>query len=525
MALTIQGSNPWKAIGIGAKRSGHTASDDAFLWASRQLQECILQHDTCSKATSGRLPTRLLDLAAFGSNQDVKLYESQSQTAQYICLSHCWGAYRPLKLEKATLEVFKSRIPWTSLPLTFQDAISFTRRLGMKYIWIDSLCIIQDDRDDWARESANMAAIYHGSLLTLAATRAESSSAGMFARIPPEFKEHELVSGTGLNGIPYSIFVRIAHGHQEGSIPTREHPLLTRAWVFQERLLSSRVLHFGHFEMLWECAGATSCECLRAKYIPEKLFINQTVAFKRTIERNFRVRAWHGIIQEYTKLNLSYHSDRLPALSGLAKAITAQTGDQYLAGLWKSSFLSDISWKASYESFNIDKNKKNRRPAAWRAPSWSWVSVEAKIYFHENGAHPREDPPEILEVHCVPSGLDPTGELESGYILTSCHLLPATLQYNPQSSGEICYSLTMSPEGEPNDFAADYELSEPGETYVAHGDTIYMMYISTVMEAASDLNLVLRCVDTDLQKYERIGIGMFWEAESGRSPNTVITIV
>jgi Heterokaryon incompatibility protein (HET) len=236
------------------------------------------------------------------------LHESQNETAQYICLSHCWGSYRPLKLEKATLEVFKSRISWNSLPLTFQDAISFARKLGVKYIWIDSLCIIQDDGDNRERESANMAAIYHGSLLTLAATRAESSSVGMFARIPLEFEEHELISGTGLNGVPYSIFVQVDHGHQEDSIPVKEHPLLTRAWVLQERLPSSRVLHFGHFELLWECAEATSCECLRSKYILEKLFINQTVAFKRSwnflldnatahtaqnkvIKKNSRVRA------------------------------------------------------------------------------------------------------------------------------------------------------------------------------------------------------------------------------------------
>lgn len=135
--------------------------------------------------------------------------------------------------------------------------------------------------DDWERESVNMAAIYHGSLSTLAATRAESSSVGMLARIPPEFEEYELISGTGLNGVSYSIFARIDHGHQEASIPVEEHPLLTRAWVFQERLLSSRVLHFRHFELLWECAEATSCECLHSKYIPERLFINRTVAFKR----------------------------------------------------------------------------------------------------------------------------------------------------------------------------------------------------------------------------------------------------
>lgn len=402
-------SHPWKAIGVGAKRSGYTASEEAFSWASRQLQECTLQHATCNRADSGRLPTRLLDLSAFNFDQDVRLHEPQNETMQYICLSHCWGSYRPLKLEKATLEVFKSRISWNSLPLTFQDAISFARKLGVKYIWIDSLCIIQDDRDDWERESANMAAIYHGSLLTLAATKAESSSVGMFARIPPEFEEHELISGTGLNGVPYSIFVRIDHGHQEGSIPVKEHPLLTRAWVFQERLLSSRVLHFGHFELLWECAEATSCECLRSKYIPEKLFINQTVAFKRSwnflldnatahtaqnkvVKKNSRVRSWHGIVQEYTNLNLSYPSDRFPALSGLAKAIMAQTGDQYLAGLWRSSFLSDISWQASYKDLNSDGIKKNRRPVAWRAPSleqtlqkfWKHIAWDRDLTLQEN---------------------------------------------------------------------------------------------------------------------------------------------
>ena len=248
-------------------------------------------------------------------------------------------------------------------------------------------------------------------------------------------------------------------------------------------------------------------------------------AQNKVVKKNSRVRAWHGIVQEYTNLNLSYPSDRFPALSGLAKAIMAQTGDQYLAGLWRSSFLSDISWQASYKDLNSDGIKKNRRPVAWRAPSWSWVSVEANIYFHENGVYPRANPPEILEAHCMALGLDPTGELESGHILISCHLLPAILQYDPQSDGEIRYSLVLSLGGTPDDFAADYELAEPGETYVGQGETIYVMYLSTIMEAGSDLNLVLRCVDKDLQKYERIGIGMFWEAESNRNSNVVITII
>lgn len=100
-----------------------------------------------------------------------------------------------------------------------------------------------------------------------------------------------------------------------------------------------------------------------------------------------------------------------------------------------------------------------------------------------------------------------------------------TLQYDPQSDGDICYGLVLSLGRASDGFAADYELAELGETHVGQGETIYVMYLSTIMEAACDLNLVLRCVDKDLQNYERIGIGMFWEAESDRNPNAVITII
>lgn len=97
--------------------------------------------------------------------------------------------------------------------------------------------------------------------------------------------------------------------------------------------------------------------------------------------------------------------------------------------------------------------------------------------------------------------------------------------YDPQSDGEICYSLVLSLGGAPDDFAADYEFAELGETYVGQGETVYVMCLSTIMETASNLNLVLRCVDKDLQNYEKIGIEIFWEAERDGNPNAVITTI
>jgi hypothetical protein len=121
----------------------------------------------------------------------VKLLETTDKYASYICLSHCWGKEnQPLKCTTANLNEWKSRIDWDLLPQTFQDAIDFVRRLGQRYLWIDSLCILQDDRDDWDEQSVKMAEIYENSYLTLAASWASDCTGGLYHKDSPEGKSY-----------------------------------------------------------------------------------------------------------------------------------------------------------------------------------------------------------------------------------------------------------------------------------------------------------------------------------------------
>ncbi|KAF1830656.1 HET-domain-containing protein, partial [Decorospora gaudefroyi] len=234
----------------------------------------------------------------------------------YGCLSHRWGSRQPLQTRKETLSRFKAGIPWESIPKTFQDAITFTRKLGLSYIWIDSLCIIQDDKQDWQQQSGAMAAIYSNSYVTLAAAVADDSKAGF-------------------GGVDMPIFVR--RPYQHGGFP-----LLRRAWVHQERLLSHRIIYFAYEELIWECDETFECE-----------------------------KRWRRVVSEYSTLDLTHPRDALPALSGIVQVYKEALDDEYLAGFWKKSLLFDLLWYRDCP--------KDTVLSRCRAPSWSWVSTESSL--------------------------------------------------------------------------------------------------------------------------------------------------
>lgn len=190
-----------------------------------------------------------------------------------MCLSHCWGdAEYPAKTTTLTLNQNKASISWDILPKTFQDAITFTSWLKIRYLWIDSLCIVQDSKEDWQEESAKMVDIYRRSFLTIAATGATSDHEGCFSTTSPE-KQAQRLSGHSFDGKPYDFYFRapLKHatfGEYYTSIPDEEHyskrrdfPLIGRAWCYQEIFLSPRVLHFSKDEATWECMEYAACEC------------------------------------------------------------------------------------------------------------------------------------------------------------------------------------------------------------------------------------------------------------------------
>lgn len=151
---------------------GDTGSTEALSLARSWMADCVTNHKTCNSFPLGYLPKRVLDISHSETTDDVRLLEtSLTGRAKYACLSYSWGGTLPLQTTSKTLLRHKTSILLTELPLTFQDTIKFLRQTGIQYLWIDSLCIIQDNDNDWRREAAQMHSIFQGAFLTISASK------------------------------------------------------------------------------------------------------------------------------------------------------------------------------------------------------------------------------------------------------------------------------------------------------------------------------------------------------------------
>ncbi|KAK0763588.1 hypothetical protein N5P37_002965 [Trichoderma harzianum] len=176
--------------------SRDTSSDKCLSWAKAQLDKCVKHHDHCAATTSGFLPTRLIDVQPIGPDGDVVLCNGTDIQAgsPYVALSHCWGPNGRTEIKCRTVSGNLSsqlyRISWSSLSQTLQDAVNFTRRLGMRFLWIDCICIIQEDKHDWQKEAPRMFDVYHNARLTLAAHHARTSLEGLYSKSTSERETH-----------------------------------------------------------------------------------------------------------------------------------------------------------------------------------------------------------------------------------------------------------------------------------------------------------------------------------------------
>jgi hypothetical protein len=359
----------------------------------------------------------------------VVLIETQNKIGIYACLSHRWGGQCPLETTQRTLTDHKSNIPWTRLPITFQDAIAVARRLSIRYLWFDSLCIIQDDYDDWKVESALMADIYSNALIALAASGSNGPNEGLYFSRDQAYAHHALSAFE-------DTYVRRGLQHLPSDLP-----LLTRGWVFQERLLSPRFLHFGRQELIWECMETRTCEC---HCIPTPIvgWFETKDSYHPKILQGLPLdqlgKTWRKVVRDYTQMKLSVSSDIFPAISGavriMAQALKRQNSrPKYLAGMWECWFIEHLLWYTRMPS-------KACRPSVWRAPTFSWASISSDAgiewsqtdYFLEtvDGSDTIQDDTihddtstkvyaELLDSHCIPEGLDEMGKVTSGYVVLS----------------------------------------------------------------------------------------------------------
>ena len=348
------------------------------------LRECRENHPYCSASHEPFAPKRLLDLGQTRNTRNLKLTQSQdipSASPVYVTLSHCWGSNPELSMKTTTsnLEASMREILFASLPLTFQDAVQTTRDLGVRYLWIDSLCIIQDSPKDWEEEVAIMGQVYTRSLVTLTDAMSRNSDGGCRVKKDPTAKDNQ-----PLDIVKGSKRIRIfARSPLDWNEAWNKGPLRKRAWTLQERQLSNGSLHFSENVLLWECQTSKASSELpwmqmKIEDPPPVLMLNDANE-NRVGSNSLAMREhWFSIVEDYSQRNLTRETDKLPALFGLVQT-SAQSRGAYFAGLFRMDMPSALLWRSRLP-YSHDEIQP-QRPKRYRAPTWSWASVEGAIMY------------------------------------------------------------------------------------------------------------------------------------------------
>jgi hypothetical protein len=344
------------------------------------------------------MPCRILHIEYECDTYSIRLQENLEDGARYIALSHCWGD-QPLLTTTVETEINRREgIQWELLPLTFQHAIQICAGLGIKYLWVDSLCILQDSKVDWLQESKKMASIYANSWLTIAAAAAPDSTHGCLTKANA-IKKYSVPENSP-EASPRRVYAR----RLQSPFHNRDHllqvsnklPLFQRAWVFQERILATRILYMCEDEMVFECFSNVRCECsdICAESIVQTL--NQTdymgvkYRFQGLIhqwslysngfgnimpfEPTGILELWDHLLHHYARRKMRYHSDRLPGFDGIVEkfAQTRAIGG-YCVGIWEYRVEECLIWHIFPTTEDVEPLPPIRNTTS--VPSWSWASV------------------------------------------------------------------------------------------------------------------------------------------------------
>jgi hypothetical protein len=327
----------------------------------------------------------------------------------YTTLSHCWGSLEIFKLKKSNIDSLHDGFPYERLPKTFQDAMKVTQSLGFKHIWIDSLCIVQDDVEDWRRESSLMRDVYGNATLNIAATYAKDGSEGLFVERGTRRLKRRYIR------TPNKRLLEIHPSHfYEKFIASA--PLSSRAWTFQERYLAHRTLHFSADELFWECR-----ERMASETFPDG-FPMATIHPIHQFPSRDDLTSWCQTISIYSKADLTYTSDKMIAISGVARNFQERFPDQYLAGLWKGNLGRQLCWAVQQRD-----TKPETKPTVYRAPSWSWASTDQPVSWKllstvdVSTSKPNQDVlVRLLYFNSIPVGIDLLGQLKDAKLELAC---------------------------------------------------------------------------------------------------------
>ncbi|KAJ9603106.1 hypothetical protein H2200_012401 [Cladophialophora chaetospira] len=332
------------------------------------------------------LPARLVEIADGPATMRLRIVEGRTLPPEtpYATLSHCWGTSRMEVLRHSNEAEFRQYIPWDKLTRTFQDALTYTRELGLRYLWIDAFCINQDSFGDWLKQALAMASIYSDAYVNIAATASPDGDAGLFLARNKYLANPCVISATWKMFPPGEYVVYDQNAWYSGI----EHSILsTRAWVLQERLLSRRTIHFAADQVSWECVRVQANETW-PKGVPEDprtvktrtLFTLGSTTKPSKTDLSRIDRHWLEVVNIYSGCDLTKDSDKLVALGGYAQVVQNALGclpSEYVAGMWKTYLPEDLLWRA---------DPHTSRYETYHAPSWSWASVQGTLAWNPEGA-------------------------------------------------------------------------------------------------------------------------------------------
>lgn len=289
-----------------------------------------------------------------------------------MALSYCWGKHHTgERTTNRTVGRMMEGIAIAELSQTIQDAVKVVRELRIQYLWIDALCIIQEDKADWIHESKKMGQIYANAFLTIAATSASEAAQGFLVHsnrsgIPINFKLHK--NSTVEGKIFFRECTSLFSSFRED---VEDSPLLRRAWVKQERILSRRTVDFSSKQIYWTCRTIRHSEDGRndsddAMEAAALLRTLTALAISPRMDWVF-FRAWADLVQTYSTLELTHESDRLPALDGIANISKQVVPGRYLSGIWEANLSQGLLWEAA-------EHPAKPSPEVC-VSSWSWASV------------------------------------------------------------------------------------------------------------------------------------------------------
>ncbi|ETS74937.1 hypothetical protein PFICI_13421 [Pestalotiopsis fici W106-1] len=464
--LTIPNYVPTNAVG----------SPQSMALARQWISECIKHHSKCRRtevaSKSVWAPDRLIYIDDENSRLRLVRGADVPSDIPYTTLSHCWGRVKDkLVLTRANIEEWHDQLPSLGKWKTFVDAVEISRQLQIRYMWIDSLCIIQDSKEDWQQQYPQMCNIYKRSYCNIAATSAVDDTEGcLFERdITMDLPLRLCFATEGYQSTAVESMVIPAIDIGKDSLlgqydlcrqNTWVHditysPLNSRGWVLQERQLSPRVLNFTKTQMYWECDEMQASEShpyglaesgdsnLKSKAINPFRLKNANIEEDAPVgtgtsplmKRAFDI--WANAVSAYTvgnsdprlsdgspgfNKNLTNPADKLVAISAIAHELQPYMNCRYLAGHWETDLVRQLAWTGSNGS---------QRVSTYRAPSWSWASVDAPIHvFHslyETGEefHPLA---EVLNVEVELLTDDPMGQVTSGSLTLRCYLIELEVQ-------------------------------------------------------------------------------------------------